>query len=586
MLLELTIHNFAIIDELSLNFGAGFSVMTGETGAGKSIIIDGVNLLLGGRADSTMVRTGASEAQIEGVFALRPVLPALAALLDEESLWGDEPDRLVLAREIKANGRSVGRVNGRSVSLTLLRQISAGLVDIHGQSEHLSLMRVREHLPLLDRYAGLEDERDAVTALVRQLNLVRSELQQLRRDERELARRVDLLGYQIEEIGSAHLRPDEEAELQEERTRLANAEHLAALADEARAYLDGQSDEVPGVRDLVGGLVRALTGLAKIDPSQAGLRETAEQLSFQFEELNELLRDYREQIEFNPRRLGVVEDRIELIRRLQRKYGDSIDEVLAYARHAAAELDAIEHSEERLVELEAEEERLLHAIGRVGAALSAKRRAAAAELSAAVERELGDLRMSGARFGVEIEWRPDPAGAYLPDTTERVAFDASGLDRVEFLISPNPGEPLKPMIKIASGGETARLMLAIKTVLTRADETPTLIFDEIDQGIGGRVGHTVGQKLWSLSLGQEGERQVICITHLPQLAGFGDEHYRVEKQVDGGRTTTRVQPLGAPAGRLGELAQMLGGDSPTNRDSARELLAQVEQFKRSFSAGS
>ena len=587
VLLELSIRNFAIIDELTMEFGPGFSVLTGETGAGKSIIIDGLDLLLGGRADSTMVRTGARRAQIEGVFAVPNSENRLAALLEREQLNGDDVDRLVLAREVRSTGRSSSRVNGHIVNLRLLRRITAGLVDIHGQSEHLSLMRVREHIYLLDRYAGLEGEREKVSGLVRQLYEVRSELSQLLHDERELARKVDLLTYQIDEIRNAALQPGEEESLQEERTRLANAEQLAALADEAYTYLEGQIDEMPAIQDLLGQTVRALAGLAKIDASQATLQQAAEQVSFQVDDLSHLLRDYREQIEFNPGRLAAVEERIELIRRLQRKYGDSIEDVLAYAKNAAAELEAISHSEERMAELEEQEGRLLREIGRLASALSGERRAAATRMAAAVEQELADLRMTGARFGVDISWRPDPDGAVIPSTAsdgesgqaERIAFDASGLDRVEFLISPNPGEPLKPMVKIASGGETSRLMLAIKTVLSRADQTPTLVFDEIDQGIGGRVGQTVGQKLWGLSQGLQPGRQVICVTHLPQLAGFGDAHYRVEKQVSEGRTVTRVQELDLLDNRVGEIALMMGGETPATRDSAREILDQVQQHK-------
>lgn len=588
MLIELSIRDFAIIDELNLVFGPGFSVLTGETGAGKSIIIDGLDLLLGGRADSTMVRTGAQRAQIEGVFAIPTTDSDLVALLQQEQLQGDDADRLVLAREVRSSGRSATRVNGHIVNLGLLRQVTSGLVDIHGQSEHLCLLRVREHINLLDRYGGLEAQRDKVSRLVRRLHDVRSELKQLLHDERELARKLDLLSYQIDEIRRAALQPGEEESLQEERTRLANAAQLSSLVDEAYTYLEGQSEEMPTIQDLVGHVVRALVGLARIDTGQVSLRQAAEQISFQLNDLSNAMREYRDQIEFNPGRLAAVEERIEAIRRLQRKYGDSIEDILDYAERAAAELDAIGHSEERIIELEQQQDRLLREIGQMGAELSEQRRVAGATMAAAVEQELADLRMSGARFGVDISWRADPNGAVVPEKAnnlglgngERVAFDGSGLDQVEFLISPNPGEPLKPMVKIASGGETSRLMLAIKTVLSRADQTPTLVFDEIDQGIGGRVGQTVGQKLWGLSQGRQEGRQVICVTHLPQLAGFGDAHYSVTKQLVEGRTMTRVHELRVLDNRVTEIALMLGGDSPATRESAREILDQVRQHKR------
>lgn len=578
MLLELLISDLAIIDKLSLRFNPGFSVLTGETGAGKSIIIDGVNLLLGSRADSTMVRTGAESAQIEGVFSLSGQDNPLRALLQQEEMLGDEPDRLVIAREVRANGRSFSRVNGRIVPLTLLRQITSGLVDVHGQSEHLSLMRVREHLDLLDRYAGLEKEREKVESLVRELDSVRSELRRLRQGERELARKVDLLSYQISEIQSAALKPGEQEELQEERVRLSNAEQLATMASEAFVYLEGQNGEVMGARDLLGNVERVLSGLAKIDASQKPLRTLAGEISYQLEDLVDRLRTYQEEIEFNPQRLEKIEERLDIYRSLKRKYGDTVDDVLAFEKRARAELDEITHSEERIGELAEIEDRLLHEIGKEGTALSKGRSAAAMEMSAAIERELGELHMAGSRFSVQMEQVPNPEGAFVPGAGSRVAFDSTGLDKAEFMISPNPGEPLKPMVKIASGGETSRLMLAIKTVLSRADETTTLIFDEIDQGIGGRVGYIVGQKLWGLAAG--GQRQVICITHLPQLAGFGNVHYRVDKQVADGRTTTRVLNLDKDQ-REQELAEMLGGDSTATRTSAREILKQIETLTQS-----
>jgi DNA repair protein RecN (Recombination protein N) len=588
MLLELTIRNFAIIDELDLRFGPGFSVLTGETGAGKSIIIDGLNLLLGSRADNTMVRAGAERAQVEGVFRLLAGDDSIHAWLEQQQLHGEHVDRLMISREVRASGRSISRVNGVVVNLALLRKIITGLVDIHGQSEHLSLTRVREHVNLLDRYGRLEEDRAEVANLVRQLGTIRAELKRLRRDERELARRVDLLTYQIEEIRNAGLRPGEDSALQEERTRLANAQQLAELADEAVAYLENQAEAVPAVRDLMGTVSLSLAALARIDTSRTALREMAEQVCFQVDELIDELRRYREQIESNPRRLADLEERVELIRQLKRKYGDSIEDVQAFCERAADELDDIDHSEERIAVLEEEETRLLHAIGKAGMALSARRHAAAAELATAVERELGELRMTGARLGIDIRHRPNSAGAFITprdDTpgselaVERLAFDATGLDLIEFLISPNPGEPLKPMVKIASGGETSRLMLAIKTVLSLADRIPTLVFDEIDQGIGGRVGQIVGQKLWNLSGGQSGERQVICITHLPQLAGYADTHFQVRKQIVKGRTITRVRRLDTLDERVSELAQMLGEETPATRGSSREILDQVRQFK-------
>jgi DNA repair protein RecN (Recombination protein N) len=529
-------------------------------------------------------------------------------LLEKNELQGDEANVLLLGREVRATGRSVARVNGRAVTLSLLREVADGLVDIHGQSEHLSLLKARAHLDLLDRYAGLWEPRSQVADKVRELRGVRRELDALLRDERALARRADLLGFQVEEIGSANLRPAEEKELTQERNRLANAEQLGGLVGDAYGALRRGDDEGNGVAalDLVDQAVRALTALTRLDSTLEPQREALESISYQLDDLSAALRDYQEMIEsgWDPRRLAQVEDRLDLIRRLKRKYGDSIEAVLAFAERAAAELETITHSEERVEELRAQESALLEEIGALAADLSLQRRKAAENLSQAIEAELNDLMMSGARFGVDFQHKHSPNGVPIPNTQSPAlragasdpisntqspfAFDGSGIDQVEFLVSPNPGESLKPMVKIASGGETARLMLALKTVLSRADETPTLIFDEIDQGIGGRVGATVGQKLWGLTEA-EGEavgHQVLCITHLPQLAGYGDCHFKVEKHVvsapesgpQGQRTTTAVRPLEGDE-QVEELAQMLGVVSGSARESAREILAQVRKAK-------
>jgi len=608
VLAELRIRDFAIIDELQLSFAPGFSVLTGETGAGKSIIVDAVELVLGGRADATGVRAGADRAIIEAAFWLEPEQWAtIGPMLEREGLEEDDSDLLLLGREVRLSGRNVCRVNGRAVTLALLRQVAEGLVDIHGQSEHLSLLRVREHVNLLDRYAELGPLRVQVAELAGRVRVVRRELADIVLRERELAHRADLLQFQVGEIQAAVLQPGEEEELLGERLRLTHAEQLAALAGEALHALEEGEGQAPAVLDLLGAALRTLEGLARVDPALESRLRAAESVNYQVEELARGLRDYREQVEYNPQRLQEVEERLTLLRRLERKYGPTIPDVLAYAEKAARELDTITHSEERIAELQAEEERLLAGLGTLAVELSSRRRAAAARLAARIEEELHELRMEGARFGVDFQWREDPQGVPLPqpvssfkfqvsgsgveqletldlelETFPRVAFDSSGVDRVEFLVSPNPGEPLKPLVKIASGGETSRLMLALKTVLSRADETPTLIFDEIDQGIGGRVGATVGEKLWGLAVGTGPgglRHQVLCVTHLPQLAGFGDVHFNVEKIMTDERTVTRVRRLEDGA-RVEELAQMLGASGEAAYRSAEEILEQVERCKK------
>jgi DNA repair protein RecN (Recombination protein N) len=605
VLAELHIHNFAIVDDLHLKFAPGFTVFTGETGAGKSIIIDAVGLVLGDRADTSAVRAGADQALVEAIFNVEPDRQKhLQSLLEQEGLEGDRPDTLLLSREVRAGGRNICRVNGRAVTLTVLREIVDGLVDIHGQSEHLSLLRVRSHIDLLDRYGDLWHARAEVAELVKRVRRVRRQRIELEQDEQALARRMDLLQYQISEIEAAALEPGEEEQLLDERVRLANAEQLAEFLNEGLQAIDEGDEENPAAVDQLGATVRALEGLARIDGTLEPRLREAEDLTYRLQDLAEALRDYREQIEHNPRRLAVLEDRLALIHRLKRKYGDTVAEILAYGRQAAEDLDAITHSEERIAELREEEKELLGELGPLSLELSYRRQLAAQSLSLAIERELQDLRMEGTRFGVTFEWQAGEEGVLVPqsvvDTSRQITgadgieefsseavagvrFDATGIDRIEFLVSPNPGEPLKPLARIASGGETSRLMLALKTVLTRADETPTLIFDEIDQGIGGRVGTTVGQKLWGLTAGHGDAaipHQVLCVTHLPQLAAFADLHLKAEKDVVDGRTLTHITPLQG-AIQIEELAQMLGGSGSSAYRSAEEILEEVMHLKAS-----
>ncbi len=574
MLTELHIQDFAIIDRLDLKLGSGFVVFTGETGAGKSIIIDAVEMLLGGRAETTLIRTDAAAAVIEGTFRLEdPAGSEVKGVLEREGLL-DEPGAVVLGREIRREGRNICRINGRTVGLVLLREVGELLVDVHGQSEHLSLLRVREHLSLLDRFAQAEAQRAEFTAGYSRLAAMRRELDDLRQRERDATRRMEMLTFQVNEIESAALKPAELAELQEERTRLGNAEQLAALTDQAVAALDeGRETGEASAGDRLGQAAAALHGLAKIDASRQADSAEAQALLEQAGDLSRRLRVYRESVEFNPRRLDEVEERIGLIRSLERKYGGSIEAVLAHAEKARQELETITHAEERIRVLQAEEAAALAELGKLGSRLSQARNKAGEKLSKAIEVELGDLRMAGARFGVDLRWEDEAAGAPVDD--RRVAFGPTGLDRIEFLVAPNPGEGLKPLAKIASGGETSRLMLGLKGVLARADRTPTLIFDEIDQGIGGRVGAVVGEKLWLLAR----NHQVLCITHLPQLASFGDQHFKVEKAVRAGRTVTTARNLSDEA-RVPELALMLGAASEATMESALDLLLQAAERKK------
>src|SRR5690349_11233356 len=572
MLTELHIQNFAIIDKLDLRFGSGLIILTGETGAGKSIILDAVVMLIGGKADTTFVRTDSDAAFVEGVFHLNGVeKDAVHEILKREDLM-DDPNYVVLMREVRKEGRSVARVNGRTVNVALLKELGALLIDIHGQAEHLSLLDPRAHLGLLDRFAEVGRPLGDYRQTYHELLNLRHELNDLRKAQADADRRMETLTYQAEEIEAARLKPGEDEELRKERDRLANAEALAQNAQEALAVLEEGSPETPAATDLVGQAAQALAALAKIDSAQNELANQAEILLDSMSDLIHSLRDYLEEIEFNPKRLDEVEVRLDLIHWLIRKYGGSIPAVIAYGAEARKQLETITTAGERIEELEMKEARLLETIAKQGNILSEKRKSAAVELGNGIEAELDDLRMQAAKFGVDFQTKPDPNGAPVENGT-RIAFDQNGFDKIEFLIAPNPGEGLKPLAKIASGGETSRLMLGLKNVLAAADEVPSLIFDEIDQGIGGRVGMVVGQKLWNLSR----SHQVFCVTHLPQLAVFGDQHYQVQKLVDKGRTLTRVEQLeGEP--RLLELSQMLGEVGEGTLRSAHELLQTARQM--------
>jgi DNA repair protein RecN (Recombination protein N) len=568
MLEELRIRNFAIIDHLELEFAAGFNIITGETGAGKSIIVDAVELLLGGKADVSMVRSGAERAVIEGVFAIdRRVRSLVIPVLKREDLIADGNDDFVtLTREIRSNGRTTARINGVTVNLDVLNEVGAALVDIHGQSEHLSLLQPRHHIDLLDRYADLLEIREALATVAGNLANTRREIKKLEEDKEALQRRADQLRHEAEEIEAARLSPGEDDDLRAERNRLANSEQLATLTAEAVQLLNGDEgdDQVPAV-DVLGRVAAILGKLAAIDPELNDAHEMAEGLSAQAQELALEMAGYVDEIEYDPHRLNEIEERLELINMLRRRYGVTIDLVLEHAEKARGELQTLEHSDERLEELHAREETLLKQIGDLAENISKVRRSIGQQLSKRVVQELQDLRMEQTRFEVALNRREDPDGCYVGD--RRFAFDVTGIDEVEFMLSANPGEPLRPLAKVASGGEAARIMLALKRVLTRADNTPTLIFDEVDQGIGGRIGGVVGAKLWELANGH----QVMVVTHLPQLAGYADRHYHVRKTIEGKRTRTEVISLNDEQ-RIDELAAMLGATGEGSRQSAVEIL--------------
>lgn len=572
MLTELRIRNFAIIDNLQLGLNAGLIVFTGETGAGKSIIMDALELLLGGRADMTAIRSGSDFAFVEATFKIPDIVKEpVHQLLDSEDLL-DDPDYLSITRELKRSGRSIARVNGRTASIKLIRALAEYLVDIHGQSEHLSLLKVRQHLLLLDRYANNQEDLSSYKSTYKRYQENRKSLDDLKKLDQDSSQRAELLRYQINEINSAALKPVEDQSLREERNRLANAENLSRIAQETLELLETESPEQPSLNDLFGKLIDRVHNLIQIDPSQEKVVSLSETISEEITDLTTIIRDYSDQIEYNPERLGQVEERLALIHSLKRKYGESIPEILGYAENAEKDLENITFAKEKIKTLEQDQASILNDLSDLANRLSKTRKSAAKKLSEEISIELNELRMQDAKFQVDFQLQPADNGLITPDG-KRVDFTLNGYDRIEYLIETNPGEGFKPLVKIASGGETARLMLALKNVLTKADQVKTLVFDEIDQGIGGRVGSIVGQKLRVLA----STHQVLCITHLPQLAAYGIQHYQVDKAVEASRTITTVTEITGES-RLQELAQMMGDVNVGTLKSAQELLRAVDIF--------
>jgi DNA repair protein RecN (Recombination protein N) len=582
MLVELAIRNFAIIESVQIPFGPGLNVLSGETGAGKSILIDALGAVLGDRISTDMVRTGAASASIDATFDLNcvPHLDGLSRVLEE--LEVDESDgQLILSREIHAGGRSSARLNGRPTTVSILAQIGSLLVDIHGQSEHLSLLKPAAQLQLLDRFAQTVPLREEFARKLEELRATQTALERSRSGARERMQRVDLLRYQIEEINRAGLQPGEEEELAAERARLANADRLATDAAVAYAALAGSDD-----LDLGGGAIPALRqsvstleSIAAIDATTKGVADRVSELLYLAEDLATDVRSYRDSIDADPARLAVVEERLAEIRQLQRKYGSSITDILDHARAAEEELERLTGSEVDTETLAAREDALSREVGELAAELSKKRMAVAELLAVDVERSIARLNMGTAEFAVSLDQVEDVRGVPVRGHNgdeKRFLVDASGMDRLTFLIAPNPGEGLKPLSKIASGGETARLMLALKSILSEADQTPTLVFDEIDVGVGGRSGQVVGETLWSLTK----NHQVIVITHLPQIAAFGDLHFQIAKVEQDGRVVSTINALDDSTRRQ-ELAAMLDGTPVTESSlqSAAEMLERAEASK-------
>ena len=571
MLISLTIRNIALIEELTLPFGSGLHVLTGETGAGKSIVVDALNLVLGGRADRELIRTGCDKAYVEALFDLS-ALPGVKELLNREELEA-EGNTLALSREISQGGRNICRVCGVIVSLAYLRQLTALLVDVHGQHEHQSLMDEKRHLDFLDRF-GNQSHRELLSRVEKDYQAFHENHQEYARLVKENSlreQRMDMLGYQLEELKKARLKPGEEEALQAEKTLLRNGEKIRSAVEAAYEQVyegtGGERSALAAVKEAAD----AIGSIAPLSSSYQALSEKLESLYYELEDAGIQLRDMASRDEFDPARADQVEERLDLIKRLLRKYGGTFEEVMEYKRRIALELNELENLDEAIERMAGEHKKLLAAYRRSAKELSQARESLARQFESRMEEQLKDLGMEKTRFSVN----------FLPPKGDKPpAPKAKGTDEVEFLIAPNPGEPMKPLSKIASGGELSRLMLAIKSIAAQEEGVPVMVFDEIDTGISGRMAQVVAEKMAAIAR----YRQVVCVTHLPQIAVMADRQYWVNKTVSKERTYTHVKLLNREE-RYRAAAGMMGGaegDGGSGVAHAREMMEAADRFKAKF----
>ena len=554
MLREIHIQNYAVIDNLAVEFGPGLNLLSGETGSGKSILVDALGLALGGRASPEVIRTGQDRALVIAVFSSEGKVP-WSNWLEEYGVARSEEGELILRRELQAGGKSRMLVNDQPVTLGAVKSLARGLVEMHGQNEHVVLFAREAQLGLLDQFAGVEADLESVRTLHARRRELEQELDSLSHNEQERLRTIDLLSFQVRELEQARLAPGEDVRWEEERRILSNLEKIRAAA--ASAFAELYEDEGAAVSRLAAA-ARQLEELRRYDAAIEPQLEPLAAARATLEDIAAFLRDYVGNLEANPQRLEEIEDRLALIDRLKRKYGDTVEAILAYAVETRQRLASLEHADERREVVRKELEKASDEYRKAAEALSEKRREAARRLVKLVREELAQLGMEKTRMEVNFASTPEGHGG------------PTGIDEVEFRLSPNPGEELRAMEKIASGGEISRLMLALKTVVgqARANRSargsgrgaPTFIFDEVDSGIGGRVAESVGQRLKRLAR----DAQVLCVTHLAQIACFADHHFYVEKSVRGGRTVTTVKPLEGEKDRAEELARMLSGSQITD----------------------
>lgn len=548
-LASLSIRNLALVEELHWELASGFLAVTGETGAGKSVIVGALNLILGERADRSLLRAGADQCTVEAVFELEDT-EALNLQLEEQGIEPCSDSQLILKRVLTKSGSGRQFINCSTITLSVLKAIAEPLVDLHGPHDHQSLLSTDKQLELLDAYAGADDMRTKFQTDFRELNRLRAEREELERSESSMVREIDLLSHQIREIESANLRADEEDELLERYTLATNAQQLSELAMQINQLLS-ESDEAAIVR--LAEVQRLFRDLARVDPATAPMADANEKAVIELEELARSVQDYAERLDLDPRQSAELEERVNLLENLKRKYGANVAEVIAYRQEAEERLKRIESRSEELERLALEIQNAWEQLREAGSVLSRKRSAAAPKLAADVTRQLRDLGFRKSKFAVSLQ----PLEKAGP----------RGMETVEFLFAPNPGEPCKPLKSVASSGEISRVMLAVKTSLASQDRVPLLVFDEIDANVGGEIAHAVAGKMKSLARAH----QVLCISHLPQVAAAGDGQYVVTKVYENNRTVSRLTEVAGNA-RVEEIARMLGGRSDSAIAHAKVLL--------------
>ncbi len=565
MLTTLRIKNLALVSDLTLELQPGCNVVTGETGAGKSIIIGALNLVLGQRADRTLIRSGSDSCSVEAVFDVKKLRSPLKGFLNENGLEPCEENQLVLKRTFTSAGTNRQFVNGSATTLNVLASIGEWLVDMHGPHDHQSLLHPAKQLAILDAFGGLEKERAAFGGLVSTRSVLEGEKSALVVDEKTYAQQLDLLRFQVKEIEAARLKDDEEEQLILEHNRASNAAKLLQLS---QAALDVLSESEGSLLTQAGVVGRTLQELQRVDAGATTLNEMHEQGVSVFRELQTELSRYADKVDVDPARLAEMDERLNLIHSLKRKYGATLAEVIAFGAKAKEKWQSLESRDAELARINGALAKLDAELLKVGKKLSAERKKVIPQLAKAAAKQLADLGFKQSRFDVEqkVELRSEESGSGAA-SPQLLTPSSSGFDTIEFQFAPNPGEPAKPLRAIASSGEMARVMLALKTVLAAEDEIPVLVFDEVDANVGGETANAVGEKMKQIAA----KRQVLCITHLPQVAAPADAHYVVTKQVKDGRTISEIELLDKKS-RVTELARMLGGQSEAARKHAEALL--------------